>query len=892
MPLAPGTRLGPYEILAPIGAGGMGEVYRALDTKLKRDVALKVLPEAFAQDPDRMLRFQREAEVLASLNHTNIAHIYGVEDRALIMELAEGESPKGPMSFDEAWRVASQIAAALQYAHDKGIVHRDLKPANIKVTPEGIVKLLDFGLAKAFTNQREATTSTVENSPTLTIGATEVGVILGTAAYMAPEQAKGKSIDKRADIWSFGVVLYELLTGERLFQGEDVSETLSQVLTKQPDWEKAPPQVRRLLKSCLQKDPKLRLHDIADAKLLLEDEAAVVETPASLRSRFRTGGWAAAGVFLALAAAISFVHFRESPPAAGEPTRFQIALPVASTGVEFYMAFSPDGRKLAFTEPGKDGLNRLWVRSLEALDSRMLGGTEGAVSPFWSPDSREIGFGEGSRLKKVDASGVSPPIVLCQVGTSVGTGTWNKDGVILFGQRQSGPLRKVSASGGTPTEVTALAAGEIWHSLPVFLPDGRHFLYLRGGNVETTGIYAGSLDAKPTEQNKHVLTTTLAATFVPSPKMSGQDGGGGHLMYLRGTTLMAQPFDTSRLELSGDPAPIAEHLGISASHGYFTASASGALAYRTGAGAESQLTWYDRKGKALGTAGNPGSYTEVALSPDGSRVATQRTDGQDDIWLFDFARGAETRFTFDPAVEQNPVWSPDNQQIIFVSGRTELYRKAANGASEAQLLVKSPDRIAPQDWSRDGRYLLYATNREKTGWDLWVLPLEGERKPTPVLATPFSEIQARFSPDPPGGSKAGPRWIVYSSNESGPFQIYVRPFVAPGSSSVGGASGKWMVSNAGGVQPRWRSDGKEILYISPAGELMSVAVTSSGDSFQAGVPQELFEVPLSGGPSFGVLTAYWDMTADGQKFLLNSSVTESASPVITVVLNWQAGLKK
>ena len=435
MPPPLGDRLGPYEILAPIGAGGMGEVYRARDTKLKREVAIKVLPEAFARDPERMARFQREAEVLASLNHPNIAAIYGVEDRALVMELVDGDSPKGPLSFDEAWHIAAQIAAALEYAHEKGIVHRDLKPANVKVTPDGVVKLLDFGLAKAFTNQREASPTTTENSPTLTLGATEVGVILGTAAYMAPEQAKGKQVDKRADIWSFGVVLYELLTGERLFKGEDVADTLAHVLTKEPDLEKVPPKARKLLRRCLEKDPRKRLRDIGDAMELLDDAAA----PAPVSHGRRPLRWMiAAGFALLVAAAalpFAFAHLREKPPVA-EPVRFQIA-PPEKASFENYVAPSPDGRFLAFTATGADGRASLWVRSLDSLDARLLSGTENASGPFWSPDSRFIAFGDGNKLKKVDVTG-GPPITLCEVQNTVGSGAWSQDGVLVFGSRGGG----------------------------------------------------------------------------------------------------------------------------------------------------------------------------------------------------------------------------------------------------------------------------------------------------------------------------------------------------------------------------------------------------------------------------------------------------------------------
>ena len=869
MPVAAGTRLGQYEILAPIGTGGMGEVYRAKDTKLKREVALKVLPESFAGDPERMARFQREAEVLASLNHPNIAQIYGVEERALVMELVEGQTLEGPLPLETALNYARQIGDALEAAHDKGIIHRDLKPANIMITPAGVVKVLDFGLAALPNRDREGADSV--NSPTLTISPTRAGMILGTAGYMSPEQARGKAVDKRADIWAFGVVLYEMLTGKRLFEGETVSDTLAQVLTKEPDWEQVPAKVRRLLEACLQKDPKQRLQAIGDWRLLLTD----LQPQAIVPSQRLTWVLAAAAVALAIAlTAVSFRHFRETPPAPPVLVRFEVADPALNLGD---MAPSPDGRALVYTGVGPDAARRLWIRSFDSLDSRVLPGTEGASSPFWSPDGRFVGFAEGPRLKKIDSSGVAPPETLCDIGNgTVGPGSWNSEGVIIFGGGGSGPLHRVSADGGTVTEITALSEGEINHTDPAWLPDGRHFLYTRVNPNQPAATYLGSLDAKATEQrNQRVLMT--GSRFVPAAQ-----SGGGYLLFLRGTTLMAQPFDTSRLELAGAPAPVAAQVGVNNENGFFAGSAA-ALAYRTGAGRIRQLAWYDRKGAVLGTVGNPASYLEVELSPDGSRAAAFDFDDQQDIWLFDLARNASTRLTFDPGPERCPLWSPDASQIVFTSnGARELYRKAANGGG-MELLLKSPEQKYPQDWSRDGRYLMYVAIDAKKGADLWVLPLKGERKPAKVLATPFYESQARFSPDG--------RWIVHRSNESGSVQIYVRPFVLPGSSSAGTDRGKWMISNGGGYQPRWRRDGKEILYLSPSGQMMSVEVKSTGDSFQAAKPTPLFDA-IPDMASTQLVTTLWDMTPDGQRFLLNTTAANSKASPITVVLNWQAGLKK
>jgi eukaryotic-like serine/threonine-protein kinase len=885
MALAAGTKLGPYEIVDPIGAGGMGEVYRARDTKLKRDVALKVLPEVFATDPERMARFQREAEVLASLNHPNIAQIYGVEDRALVMELVEGESPKGPMPFDEAWKITSQIAAGLEYAHEKGIVHRDLKPGNIKITPDGIVKLLDFGLAKAFTGQT-AVSGSLENSPTLTLGATQLGVILGTAAYMAPEQAKGKAVDKRADIWAFGVVLYELLAGEKLFSGDDVSDTLADVLKKQPNLDNVPVQVRRLLRECLQKDPKDRLRDIGDAKRVLAEEASLVSSHAQVvapsRSRLSIVATAAAAVFGIGLAAVSSVHFREKPPAA-EVMRFQVPPPdKMNFAFTAPPAVSPDGRLLAFiANPDGGAFGQIWVHALNTLEAHALPGTENAGgSLFWSPDSRSLAFGVAPaplKLKRVDVAG-GPPQTLCEGSAGLlPTGAWSPDNVIILSR---GGLARVPAAGGDCSPLTTLnsARGETFHRFPSFLPDGRHFVYLRvSSNPGTNGIYVGSLDAKPEQQNtKRLLGAQSGAVYAPAP-----DGRGGHLLFVREGALMAQPFDANRLEVAGDSVPVAEQVGGAPTGvgAYFSASANGVLAYRTGLGFTGtlRLEWFDRQGKVLSTALDPAAYNTPALSPDGTRVA-YRADPQgsnQDIWLHDVTRGTSTRFTFDPASDTTPVWSPDGSRIAFASDRDggpNLYLKVATGAGNEELLFKSGEVKAPNDWSRDGRFLLFNSFNQKTGSDLWVLPMTGDRKPVPYLQSQFNEINGRFSPDG--------RFVAYQSDASGADEIYIQPFPDP-------SGGKWMVSKEGGTVPRWRRDGKELFYLNRAGtNLMAVEVTLS-PSFRAGIPKVLFSVPT--GPNM------FDVTGDGQKFVkfATALASSNAPPApITVVVNWQAGLKK
>jgi WD40 repeat protein len=688
MALAVGSKVGPYEILAPIGSGGMGEVYRARDTKLKRDVALKVLPEAFATDPERMARFQREAEVLASLNHPNIAHIYGVEERAL-------------------WKIASQMALGLEYAHEKGIVHRDLKQANVKVTPDGVVKLLDFGLAKAFTPQT-AVSGNMENSPTLTLGATQVGVILGTEAYMAPEQAKGKAVDKRADIWAFGVVLYELLTGERLFTGDDVSDTLAQVLTKQPDLNNVPMQARQLLRECLQKDPKERLRDICDARRQLVEEPAGVAAsgvPAASQPWINRTGWMVAIVAAGVAAVVSGVHLREQSPAA-ELMRFPVFPPGQGDFASASLILSPDGRRLAFLAPGPSNTNQLWVHSFGSMEAKPLSGTENALPAFfWSPNSRYLAFAVREKLKKIDVSGGPSQSICDLVGTYRG-GDWSSEGVIVFGTARSG-LMRVSEAGGTAAPLTALdnARGDIAHTAPALLPDGKHFLYLAQSTGQSgNSVYVGALDLQPGQQSrKRLLFVDGAPSYAPAvnPKDSSAPG---FVLFTREGSLLAQPFDAGKVVLSGDAIPVAEGLPRG-NPPPFSVSRAGLLAYRTtsGTGGALNLTWFDRDGKVLGTAGDPGDYNTVSLSPDGSRVAASRTDGgNSDIWLHEFGRGISTRLTFDPAQDWLAVWSPNGDRIIFSSGREggyNLYQKAASGAGAEEVFYKSNEVKFAQDWS-------------------------------------------------------------------------------------------------------------------------------------------------------------------------------------------------
>ena len=885
MPLSSGEQLGHYKIVSMIGKGGMGEVYLGTDTRLGRSVAIKVSSREFND------RFEREARAISTLNHPNICTLYDVGPNYLVLELVEGETlskiiARGPLPLDKALSYAVQIVDALAAAHAKGVIHRDLKPGNIIITKNG-VKVLDFGLAKLSTEK--ISSESAADIPTMTEPITRAGTVLGTLYYMSPEQVEGKETDERSDIFSFGVVFYEMITGQRPFSGDTQAAVLASVLKEPPppmsQWQPGiPRQLERVVRKCLEKKPDDRWHSARDLKPTLElidldappqsmsSASASVPIPVQTPSRRKWLWPALAGALLVILAAGAGVLWLK-PSAPARATRFEVTLP---EGVQFsqYVSVSPDGHKLVFNATGdKAGL---WIRDLDTLQWRQLPGTEGSSSPFWSPDSRFLGFSVGNELKKIEVAG-GPPQTLCMSPTSVGTGAWSKDNVILFGGKPNGPLRRVSAAGGIPTDVTVIDSkrGETYHLIPTFLPDGKHFVYTISGSPEVSGVYVGSLDVKPAEQSKErFLTTKLGAPYVD-----------GNIFFLREGTLMAQPFDAGKLQLRGEPVPIAEHVGAELSSGFFAVSPTGVLAYRTGVSATTGLqhTWFDHEGKATGTFGEPNNDFGVRLSPDGTRAAERDAARQTrgDIWLLDFARGVRTRLTFRQNLGSYPVWSPDGGHIAFSAGDSidTIYEKSASGAGEEKELLKKPGEIMlPTNWSHDGRFLLYyAENVPKTGADLWVLPLEGDRKAVPLLATDFDEGLGAFSPDG--------RWVAYVSNESGRNEIYVRPFVASGSSGPSLGEGKWQVSKDGGTNPRWRADGKEIIFsFGPA--ILSVDVNGSGAGFPMGTPKQLFTAPANNG---------WDVTGDGKRFLMivppNQGVQAAPTP-ITVVLNWQADLKK
>jgi Tol biopolymer transport system component/predicted Ser/Thr protein kinase len=870
MALAAGTRLGPYEITAPLGAGGMGEVYRARDTRLGRDVALKVLPPAFANDPERMARFEREAQVLASLNHPNIAQLYGLEENALVMELAEGETlaerlARGPLPVEEALGIARQIVEALEEAHDKGIVHRDLKPANVKVTAEGKVKVLDFGLAKALEGESPAA-GTQANSPTLSIAATRAGVILGTAGYMSPERARGSAADRRADIWAFGVVLYEMLTGKQMFGGETISDTLAAVLRADVDLTKmpagVPAPVRKVLRRCLERDKKKRLQAIGEVRILLEEEAGSQEPEASSAARQRV--WVVALALLAVAlAGLAVVHFRETPP---EQRTLRFGVPPPGKDRVDTFALSPDGRYLVMAVIGEHGA--LWLRALDTMEPRLIPGTEGARYPFWSPDSRSIGFFAGGRLKKVAVSG-GPPQTLCEATDGRG-GSWSREGVIVFSPGPEQALQRVAEAGGPVTAALA-TEGTTGQRFPWFLPDGRRFLYFQAPRgSDPGGILVGTLGSKET---RRLLADLSNAVYAAGPDGSND----GHVLFRRQTTLMAQGFDAEKRELRGDPFPVAEQVDVTnVYYGIFSVSDAGTLAYRAGvAGVDTVLTWFDRDGKQTGVLGTPGPYGNVAISPDGKRVAVDRSEGAGsnvDVWVLDNDRGTASRLTFGPQIEAGPVWSPDGAQIAYTAvreGRPRLFRKSSTGLGQEEQLVQIESAgEAPRDWSRDGRWLLceaFAPSRT----DLWLVPLAGDAEPVPFAKSEFNDSAGKFSPDG--------KWVAYQSDETGRFEVYVQPAPPTGA--------KFQVSNTGGAQPRWRRDGKELYYLTLDQRLMVVELRTAA-VFQTGAPRALFQLRTL--PGSFTLPHLYDVTADGKRFLVNTLQEAAAQAPVSVVVNWAA----
>ena len=876
MALVPGTRLGPYEILAPLGAGGMGEVYRARDTKLNREVALKVLPAPFAADPDRLSRFNREAQTLAALNHPNIGAVYGLEDThgfsSLVLELVEGPTladrmARGPVPVDEAWRIAKQLAVALDVAHGLGIVHRDLKPANIKIRSDGTIKVLDFGLAKLVADPSADPDRSSE--PALTTMPTEFGTILGTPAYMAPEQARGGAVDKRADNWAFGVILAEMLTGHSLFGRPTAAETIAAVLHHEPDWTHVPLRLRRLLRSCLQKDPRERLRDIGDAHLLVDEEAGVAKGSRHV-SRL---GWLAAGLATAIAVAAILVARRPAPSAAGS-VHFHIA-PTVGLPASGASAISPDGRYLAFIGIGEDGVQRVYVRDMNSLVDRALSGAElsqAAAPPFWSPDSRSIAFDSGGTLERIDVSGgLAEPV--CRLSSPAIGGSWNREGLIIVGSLSEGIL-SVPAEGGSPTRLTEIdrAAGENAHLAPVFLPDGKRFIYLRKFRdaPERTGLFVGSTETAPTDQERRrILATPSSVAYAPA------GDGSGTLLFLRDGNLMSQAFDERTLEVSGQAALVAERVDAYRDTATISVSTNGVLVYRSAASL--QLTWLDRQGRVSDRFQETGQYMTVNLSPDGTRAiiskALSQVSSRGELWLFDFARDTTARL-LTPDVVNDGVWSPDGRQILFDT-IDELHRRPLDHVGPTEVVVSAAGgRKSPTSWSRDGRFVMYTVADAKTASDLWAASVDGATPPAPFLNSSAAENQGQFSPT------GSPVWVAYTSNESGRNEVFVRAF--PDGSNL------HAVSRSGGHSARWRGDGRELFYLSGDGMVTAVPFGIAPDV--VGNPTPLFKVPtgFATRDSTGFRgSAPWGVTPDGQRFLFAAPAQEQDQGRFTVVLNWR-----
>jgi serine/threonine protein kinase len=881
MPIAPGARLGSYNITALLGAGGMGEVYRARDSRLKREVAIKVLPEAFARDAERLARFEREAQVLASLNHPNIASIYELaqiqSSHFLVLELVEGQTladrlAHGSIALPEALAIARQIIEALDAAHEKGIVHRDLKPGNVMLTSDGGVKVLDFGLAKLATGEASVTDGIgLTNSPTAM--ASMAGTILGTASYMSPEQAKGKSVDKRADIWAFGIVMYEMVTGRRLFQGETSQEILAAVIKDEPDLARVPPPIRALLQRCLAKDPNRRLRDIGDAVLLLDEAPRAKATSARLAWL-----WPAVAGALGITALVALWAPWSTPPVP-EVTRFQIASPDRGEFGEI-LKLSPDGRKLAFTATGQDLRSRLWVRDLDSLTAVPIPGSEisssvgGSMS--WSPDSRALVFTDENRLMKVELSGSSVPVTIARVPAIGREPSWNSEGAILIGGVTQGPIWRVSESGGDVKAVTALKGTAVVHTFPAFLPDGRHFLYLSYSPVNSaeSGVYVGSLDVGPEDQSSdRLLRSDSQVVYVLSPAT-----GTGHLLFVRGGQLLAQSFDAKKLTLTDEAVMVAPTIGGLGARASFTAANNGTLAYR--GAREYEFRWVDRAGKVADRVAEATSATFARVSPDGARVAFDRVDeaGGVDIWLAEMARGVTTRLTLDAARDEFPIWSPDGKRILFRSNRSgvfDLYERATDGTGDDRLVLHTGLEKWPDDWSHDGRYILYEERSIETRDDLWLLPVDGARTPIALARSPFTETFGQFSPDG--------RWIAFQSDRSGRDEVYVQPFVTPGTNAT--TAPLYQVSRDGGARPVWREDGKELVYIGPNRMITAVEVTTN-PRVQTGAPHPLFQMPIDI-PGFIRL----EMHPGGQRFLIRAPVSDARS-LITIVMNWQAALRR
>jgi serine/threonine protein kinase len=912
-----GQTISHYKILEKLGEGGMGVVYKAEDTKLDRLVALKFLPAHLAASEQDKARFIQEAKAASAINHPNICTIFSIDEHDgkmfIVMEFVDGQTlreKKNSINFKQAIDIGIQIADGLAAAHEKGIVHRDIKPENIMIRKDGIAQIMDFGLAKLRSSGSKITRLTKEGST------------VGTAGYMSPEQVQGQDTDHRSDIFSYGVLLYELLTGQLPFKGVHETALAYEIVNVDP----APmssvkpeidPSLDAIVLECLEKDPRERNQSIAQISLDLKRHrressrqkmSRITATrPAIYPSSIQPGErlqqdqsehshhtqstnkliWIVTGVSFIGMVAFALLYFKQSPPDVQSvwsyllpPEKFSFATQSGGAG-EGLMELSPNGKMMVFVASDSVGKTRLMVRAFNGLSTRDLPATEGASYPFWSPDNRNIGFFQAGKLKKIEASG-GPPITICDAADARG-GTWNQDGVIIFAPTAIDPLYQVSAAGGTPSPITKLDSTrhERTHRWPYFLPDGKHFLYFSrssfgGVEREEDALMVTDLDGK---LSKRLMSAKGNVSFAS-----------GSLIYLREKTLMAQPFDVKSLELSGEGTPIAEPVeyDLGYNRAVFSVSQNGILVYQSsGTQAGYQLQWFDRSGKMVGSIAEPGDYGYVSLSPDGRTIAFDMYDGQSrnrDIWLYDLTRKLKTRFTFDPSVDEAPVWSPDGSRLVFHSdrkGHYDLYQKTTSGAGVEEVLFESSHPKTPSSWSSDGKYILFVEFGEKTKSDLWILPLEGDKKPFIFLQTDFDEYTGVFSPDT--------RWIAYLSNESGSFELYIRPFMGMDGKIVANQTRKWQVSsngisNASWIQ--WSKDGKQLYYVSSDNKMMVVDVKANGDALEIGTLTPLFEMPSQG------LSAFNDISTDGTQFLLASAVGGHSSPPLTLVTHWTEELKK
>jgi eukaryotic-like serine/threonine-protein kinase len=892
MALSAGTRLGNFEILAPLGAGGMGEVYRARDTKLGREVAIKVLPEAVSQDPEKLARFGREAHLLASLNHPNVATIHGLEESDgqpfLVMELVEGVTlaerlVHGPMLPEEALRLFQHIAEGLEAAHERGIVHRDLKPANIKITPDGTPKILDFGLAKALAG--EAVAQDLSQSPTLTRDATETGVLLGTAPYMSPEQARGKPVDKRTDIWAFGCCLYEALTGRAAFLGETVSDTIAAILKNEPEWKALPVTtpiiIRSLLRRSLQKDSTHRLHDIADVRIEIEESLAEpVETAVPGTRPERKTGWALA-IFLALIAGVAGWLLRSPKEQADRPvTYFNLRLDPAerlAAPDRTAIALSADGKYLVFVGGDRES-TRFYLRPFDRPEARPIPGTEGGVGPFFSPDGEWVGFWANGKLMKASLRG-GPAVTLCETPRPFGA-SWGAKGGIVF-SRESGGLLQVSADGGEPTTLTDLDTerGELSHRLPHFLPGGEELLFTvtRAGGWEAKEIQILSVGSG---QRKVLIDNGADARYAPT----------GHLVFARVGVLMAVAFDITRHEVVGGAVGLVDGVSQAVNTNsslyetgaaQFALSDAGKLAYVPGSirpDSRNTMVWVDRTGEVEPLKLAPRRLFFPRISPDGTRVAVGiRTEGNDDLWLYDLPRDTLTRLTSGDAAEKCPLWTPDGTRIAFMSGEG-VYWMPWDGSGVAERLTTTGHDSAPASWTPDGMTLAFALEKP-TDTDVWILPKGGDARP--LLQSAFDELSPVFSPDG--------RWLAYVSDETGRSEVYVQAYPGPGA--------RVQISSDGGLSPVWARNGEELFYRTPLDSdgmtaMMAVDIVTKPE-FRAGRPHLLFRNDYRSS-FFTHPVRNYDVTPDGQRFLMVRSEDFPPEEVteLRIVLNWDHELKR